>query len=358
VLQDASAGVNQDSPIGAWVVLALAALALLCGCASRPPAEMTVEVPPGVTDARGRFAEIFCEVFERHGRFLPDYRSCDAALSKVSLQQPATGRPVELGPSQRRLSAQVVPGIGYSCIKEWLQPAEAGAAHVRSFGFDAQYVAVDALSGTETNARQIRDAMLALPADQDLASVVLVGYSKGAPDILEAVARYPEIHGRIAAVVSVAGAVGGSALAIEAKQRQAELLTHWPKAECDPGDGKGVESLRPDVRRAWLAEHPLPTNLRFYSLVALPDPGNVSAILKSSYRKLANIDPRNDGQLIYSDAIIPGSTLLGFVNADHWAIALPVNRTHPAIGKTFANHNDYPREALLEAILRFVEEDL
>jgi hypothetical protein len=35
-----------------------------------------------------------------------------------------------------------------------------------------------------------------------------------------------------------------------------------------------------------------------------------------------------------------------------------VNRSHPVIAKTLVDHNDYPREALLEAVLRFVEEDL
>ena len=53
-----------------------------------------------------------------------------------------------------------------------------------------------------------------------------------------------------------------------------------------------------------------------------------------------------------------GPALLGFVNADHRAIAVPVDRSHPAIGSTLVNHNGYPREALLEAVLRFVEEDL
>lgn len=49
---------------------------------------------------------------------------------------------------------------------------------------------------------------------------------------------------------------------------------------------------------------------------------------------------------------------MGFLNADHWAVAVPINRSHPAVSKTLVNHNDYPREALLEAVLRFVEEDL
>ena len=44
--------------------------------------------------------------------------------------------------------------------------------------------------------------------------------------------------------------------------------------------------------------------------------------------------------------------------SDHWAVAVPVSRSHPSIAKTLVDKNDYPREALLEALLRFVEEDL
>jgi hypothetical protein len=62
--------------------------------------------------------------------------------------------------------------------------------------------------------------------------------------------------------------------------------------------------------------------------------------------------------VIYADQIIPGSTLVGFLNADHWAVVVPIDRAHDVIGNTVVNHNDYPREALLEALLRYVEEDL
>ena len=50
--------------------------------------------------------------------------------------------------------------------------------------------------------------------------------------------------------------------------------------------------------------------------------------------------------------------MFGYVNADHWALALPIARSHPRIGAMFVTQNAYPREALLEAILRFIEEDL
>ena len=169
---------------------------------------------------------------------------------------------------------------------------------------------------------------------------------------------YPEIRARVAAVVSAAGAIGGSALANDAKQYQADLLRYFPGSTCTSGDGGAVDCLRPATRKAWLTQHPLPRELRYYSLVTLPQPERISSILTSSYNKLPRIDGRNDSQIIFYDQIVPGSVLVGYVNADHWALSVPIARNHPTIGALFVTRNDYPREALMEALLRFVEEDL
>ena len=229
---------------------------------------------------------------------------------------------------------------------------------MRQFGYEAVWLKVDALSSSTNNARQIRDALMAMPAEAAAPRLVLLGYSKGAPDILEAVATYPEILDRIAAVVSLAGAVGGSPLANDAEQSEAEVLRHFPGATCAAGDGGAVDSLKPATRKAWLAQNSLPRALRYFSLVAFPQPQRISSILKSSYNKLARIDARNDSQLIFYDQIVPASVLMGYLNADHWAVALPINRVHTTIASIVVTENAYPREALLEALLRFVEEDL
>lgn len=199
---------------------------------------------------------------------------------------------------------------------------------------------------------------MAIPATSETEPLVLVGYSKGAPDILEAVTSYPELQQRVAAVVSISGSVGGSPLANAATQSMLNLLQYFPEAECEPGDEGGLDSLKPDVRKNWLAGHPLPASIRYYSLVTYPDHEHISSILQGSYNKLSQVDSRNDSQMIYYDQVIPGGVLLGYLNADHWAVAVPINRTHPFISSMFADKNAFPREVLLEAIVRFVEEDL
>jgi hypothetical protein len=195
------------------------------------------------------------------------------------------------------------------------------------------------------------------PPEPGAPRIVLIGYSKGAPDILEAIVAYPELRQRVAAVVSVAGAIGGSALANGLEQYQVNLLRHFPGARCPAGDGGAITSLRPEVRHAWLAANPLPRDVCYYSLVAFPRPERISRMLKSSYKTLSGIDARNDSQLLFYDQVVPGSTLVGYLNGDHLAVVMPVARTHPTVAATLVTQSAYPREALAEAILRFVEED-
>ena len=347
--------------------MAAAAGIMVSACSTAPLLPYTEDTPPlilvpasqaGVVDKRGRFREIFCTILEQRGQSLPDYRACDDALTRVGVEPEGTGKSVALGSSRRGLVALEVPGVGWDCFANWLDVEASARDHIRQFGYDLVIAKVDALSSSTANARQIRDAIMALETKSAEPNLVLIGYSKGAPDILEAIVSYPEIRKHIAAVISAAGSVGGSPLANDATQSQLELLKHWPDAECSSGDGGAVESLRPATRQAWLAENPLPRDFPYYSLVTYPNPERISSILESSYNKLSRVDARNDGQLLFYDQVIPGSTLIGYINADHWALSVPIARTHPTIGSIFVDQNDYPREALLEAVLRFVEEEL
>jgi triacylglycerol esterase/lipase EstA (alpha/beta hydrolase family) len=349
-------------------IVALALLIfVITGCSSKPLNPWSADYPPqamvpvaeaGIQDKRGRFREIYCEVLESKGEEWPDYRPCKEALMQVANEPPGTGAEVNLGQSDHQSLSVIVPGVGWECMENWLGIDESIRSLLESYGYAAELIDVDGLSSSANNARQIRDQVMSLPEEYRDKTIVLMGYSKGAPDILEAIVNYPELQEKVTAVVSVAGAVGGSPLANDASQSQLNIMRHFPKSDCSEGDGGALESLRPETRRTWLAENPLPDSIQYYSLVTYPHPDLISSVLNSTYKNLSKVDARNDSQVIYYDQMIPNSTLVGFVNADHWAVAVPVARTHTFLGKTFVDKNDYPREALFEALLRFIDEDL
>ena len=352
-----------------FATLAAAFGLTLSGCAGSPLAPFSLDMPPlvlapvtqaGGSDQRGRFREIYCAVLQARAGEVPDLRPCDDALTRLGVEPAGTGRPVPLGPSQRHLVLALVPGIGYECFAKWLQAPGTVNEHLRKYGYEQRLIKVDALSSSTHNARQIRDAVMAMEFGPGAPRIVLVGYLEGrAPGRAGGDHELSRKSGRgWRPVVSAAGAVGGSPLANDAEQYQADLLRHFPGATCDSGDGGGVASLRPAVRQAWLAQNPLPADVPTYSVVTLPKPERISSILRGSADKLSLIDGRNDSQMLFYDEVIPGSSLLAYVNADHWAIAVPLSREHGTVASLFVTENAYPREALAEAVLRFVEEDL
>ena len=324
------------------------------------PARPIIVVPAslaGVIDDRARFRQIFCALDAAHGAQFPSHRSCDTALQRLGGEGAPASRPVSLEPPRgpKHFHIVIVPGMFGDCVQQWAQPLQDAAAYMRSQGYSVDTIGVDGRSSSAANARIISQALPRLlgPGER----LLIIGYSKGMSDILETLALDPDAIPSGSAIVSLAGIVSGTPLA-DQPAKLGVMISRIPLANCKPGDQGAIDSVSRSHRLAWLGDHALPRDRRYFSLVAFAEAANISSPLRQAYRRLSTLDARNDGQVLYMDAVIPGSHLLGYLNADHWAIALPLARNVPKLRPVFAGHNDYPREILLESIVRSVEEQL
>ena len=151
-----------------WAAFVIVAMGLIVpACATSPPSPYSDDATPVVAletveDRRGRFREIFCAVLDQRGHEFPDYRPCDEALTRLGVEPDESGKRVDLGASNRRLVAMIVPGVGWNCIANWLDLQESTADYVRRFGYDVSLVDIESLSSSEANARQIRDSVMAM----------------------------------------------------------------------------------------------------------------------------------------------------------------------------------------------------
>lgn len=341
-----------------FTLAAVAGLALY-GCASLPTAGELRAAPsphldagaaPGIVDGRAAFRSLFCEALREYPEGAGPAVPCDFWLHRLDDEPaaPAAARPHAVAPMQVLL----VAGAFSECFGEAALPFGAAVDSLRDSGIRIDTVVVDGRSGTEHNAREIAAYLDAWPVRPDV-PLVLIGYSKGVIDILQYLVDFPEAARHVDAVVSVAGSVGGSPLADEFDGLYELMFSHLPSGHCPPGDGDVVHSLRTDVRDAWLRENVLPASVDYYSIAAFTTRDRVARTLVIPWETLLKHGRRNDGQLLVRDALIPGSTLLGYLNADHWAVALDIEDESPLLA-----HRDeeaqFPHLALLHAILRQV----
>lgn len=339
----------------------LAALAVglvsAAGCASGPAPTSSQDrltiaqatsASSHVRDMRGDYRNALC------ARLHAD-RACDDVLLRLP-DEPAVRRQThDAAGLASRYRIAFVSGLFADCVERWLMPFSDALEELQSGGFDTAVLRISGRASTEQNAAQLAREIAAQP--QDGKRLIIFAYSKGLPDVMELLVRHPAAQGHIAAVVSYAGAFNGSPLADELRGVYDQFISKLPLQGCDAGTGAELEALRPSVRRAWWQAHQTElraTRIPFFSLVGAPLPDRVSPVLRLNHASLAKRDANNDGQLLATDAVVPGGALLGFVNADHWAMAIPLSRQLPALAALF--RDDLPRGALVSAAITVVDQ--
>ena len=347
-------------------LLVIFQIIILLGCSTFNLQEFNLETPaqilnplgmPSVKDGRARFREIFCKLLSE----APGYRDkpghCENYLTRLSDERMPNEQLRPLPANNINLRILIVPGLLGECIADTAFPFEKAMERLRPRGYQIEPLIVSGRSSSDYNAKQIAKAVENLAfKKEDL--LILIGHSKGAVDILHFLINFPGLAHRIDAVVSVAGAINGSPIANKVANIYSKLAANLPFNDCEPGDGGAFRSLERPFRLTWMAKNPLPTSVKYYSVVSFTHRDRINRWLVSGYDMLKTIDPRNDGLLLFSDQVIPGAILLGYVNDDHWEVALPFDDNNSMLSKSISNQNRYPREILLHAIILFLTENL
>jgi hypothetical protein len=352
---------------GRRTVATISALALCAGCTPSlklagptPPLILTPAVSAGSHDGRARFREIFCALLDvRDGT---EAEGCDRWLRRLEGEAPATGLPVATAPSTARLRLRIVPGIFGECAErqatpflDAIQPRDGSGYSMADLGYDVAAFRVSGRSSSASNAEEIRAQIKAMnlkPGEK----LVLVGHSKGMSDIIEMLAGDRSMVPPGSAIVSLSGVVAGTPIA-DFGDSAYKRIAWIPVPGCPVGDQGGVTSLTRRHRLNFLAQHPLPEDLHYYSIAAFTGQTRISSGLRATHAMLSQIDERNDGNVLFHDSILPRSKILAYPDADHWAVAMPFETYAPRWAAVFASRNRFPRVVLLEAIARTIEED-
>ena len=299
-----------------------------------------------IEDQRARFRQIFCQLAQTDGVVARGDERCRAALWQLA-DESAQATVEKLPKMRTDLRLVIVTGALGDCYGENAIPFRTGIQRLEKQGVRVDVVRVNGQSSTAHNSAQIAAYFSQTPIGSR--EVVLLGYSKGAIDVLQFLDDSPRSASKVAAIVSVAGPIWGTPLAEYTSWIFRHLAAPVLKSRCDPGDRGAVESLQPKRRAAWQTHHPLPFGIAFFSLEGFTTKEHLARGLHVSYSLLAKRDTRNDGQVLIEDQLEPGSVLLGYVNADHWGMAITIERELHSMGAR-QEPNTVPLDQFLEAI--------
>jgi hypothetical protein len=336
-------------------VVAVAALSAgwLAGCGGALPPVTYAVMPAALTpvDAEHNkakdFAKVFCST-------LPHLKDKDGSAWGDCAQYLDAAEPAQ---TQAALSSPhrflFVSGIGADCMKD-VRAFSTSIAHLKeAHHIDIEYFAVAPFGASSENGTSIAKHIEEGWTADKSRRYVLVGYDKGAADLLESLRAVDAPKTKVAALVTVAGAVGGS-WAPDAVRALIQPTQQWMAPGCPGNVQDGIQSLTRELRQRFLRENPLP--VPGYSIVATSTLDDTSSVLQPAWKHLSVYSKEQDSQLVAWEAVLPGAKYLGAAHADHWAIALPFDES--SLPPKLVNRNHFPRDALLEAIVRFVTADL
>ncbi|MBM3782830.1 MAG: hypothetical protein FJW30_00650 [Acidobacteria bacterium] len=311
---------------------------------------LVIYLKPDEADNSKEFSDLFCTVLAKNNPDDEKWDKCDAYVDGGGSTNAA------LPGLSKDYRVLIVPGFMSSCFADSPAFNEGLPVLREKYGLNVEYLQVPN-DASELNAKMIADFLLE-KSKGDARKWILVGYSKGTPDLQEALARYPELRRMSAAFISVAGASGGSNIADAIPGMVDKYMNQYKiKPTCQGDMAQGFKSLSKTIRGQFLANYPNPF-VPTYSIIAASDRANTSKALMQTWQLLVTYDGLQDGQLTRADAIVPGSTYLGIAKGDHFAVALPFNKSSDSTIKSGMDKTRYPRGALIEALLRFVSADL
>jgi hypothetical protein len=339
---------------GGFIITATAATVLtVTACIAAAQAVTYSVMPAALTpvDAEHNkskdFARVFCSVLpqlkDKNGHGWGD---CAKYLQIAEAPQPQT-------PLSTPYRFLLVPGFGSECLKDTRAFSTSIARLKAAHQIAVEYFAIPPFASSEENAKSIAKHIDEGWNADKAHRYVVIGYDKGAADLLETLRILDEPKSKIAALVTVAGTIGGIWRPDDVRALM-QPSQPWIAPGCPSNVADGLHSLLREVRQNSLRQNPSP--VPGYSIVAASSVEETSSLLRNAWRRLNLYAKEQDGQNIAWESVLPGAKYLGTARADHWAIALPFEES-PQPPKAI-DHNHFPRDALLEAIVRYVSADL
>ena len=222
---------------------------------------------------------------------------------------------------------QGLPHLGRFCLlllpglfTEWYPGYMSSAlTELTNAGLDARFVPLGTGSSVRENAGFIKEFVERIVLHNPEVRFICIGHSKGVVDVSAALALYPTIAKRVAALVSMQAPYAGATLVHDLAQTDIQRNIAFSLVEklVPGGSFDAVRDLTYTSRRAFLKKHPFPSgDIPTISL---------ATCVRSEFNKIVGLRPVieyihmrysgacSDGCVSQRDAVIPAATSCYFI---------------------------------------------